>query len=134
MLVIYLSLNKNPKYYLYNDIVYFVCFLLGIYFFANNSISSIIFPAVFASIFKLFSSIFFQIKQKTFFLKKTTIVSIVLFVFYTITSFYFYNKVNHVMIKIYAALFYFVYLLINTDYILRLKNYLIYNSSFETNE
>ena len=131
---IYFSLNKNPKYYLYNDIVYFVCFLLGIYFFANNSISSIILPAVFASLFKLFSSIFFQIKQKTFFLKKTTIASILLFIFYTITSFYFYNQVNHVVIKIYAALFYFAYLLINADYIFRMKNFLIDSKSFEINE
>ena len=128
------AIDKKPKYYLYNDIIYFVSFLLGIYFFANNSLISIILPAVFASIFRLFSSILFQIKQKTFLLKKTIMASIILFIFYASTSFYFYNQVNHVVIKIYAALFYFVYLLINRGYLLKMKNYIIDNNSFKVND
>lgn len=123
---IYFAIDKKPRYYLYNDIIYFISFLIGLYFLEDNSLTSIIIPAVFASLFKLFSTIFFQIKQRTFFLKKTTMRSMLLFIFYTSTSFYFYDQVNHVVIKIYAASFYFLYLISNRDHLLKIKNHIIF--------
>ena len=124
------SLDKKPKYYLFNDIVYFIGFLIGLYFFSDSSLTSVILPAVFASFLKLFSTFLFQMKQGNFFLNRVTIASFFLFIIYTTTSFYLYNYFNQVIIKIYSTLFILIQLLINWHYIIFAKNY-IFNSVFQ---
>jgi len=118
------SLEKKPKYYLYNDIVYFIVFLIGLYFFADNSLTSVIIPAVLASFLKLLSTILFQMKKGNFLLNKISITSILLFLIYATTSFYFYKNIDEIIIKIYSTLFILTHLFINRHYLIYFKSYI----------
>ena len=85
------GLSKKTKYYLFNDIVYFITFLIGLYFFAEKTIESIILPAIFASTFKLLSSILVQIGKNTFYVYWNFILSLSLFLVYCLFNYFYYD-------------------------------------------
>jgi len=121
-LSVHFGLSKKTKYYFLNDIVYFISFLIGLYFFAENTIESIILPVILASTLKLLSSILVQIGKNTFYVYWNFILTLILFLVYSLFNYYYYDFSSKYSIMIISISFFVLILFLNRKYFSRFKS------------